>query len=97
MSCRGVGRTQTWMSWSTKPTNNMTEGEVLRIIVPNDFVRHLIGKGGSNISNLQIQSQVRLQVQAEASMLPKALGRVVGFGGCALAEERSYRLTRARV
>jgi len=61
--------------------NDGIHREVLRIVVPNEFVRHLIGKSGSNISSLQTQTGIRIQVQAEASMQPAQIGRAVTFQG----------------
>lgn len=68
--------------------NDGIHREVLRIIVPNDFVRHLIGKGGTNITQLQSQTHIKIQVQAEASMSPNQLGRAVTFQG--MEQGRSF-------
>ena len=57
------------------------QAEVLRIVVPNDFVRHLIGKSGSNINRLQLETGARVQVDPESEMPPNSSGRTVVIQG----------------
>merc|ERR1712232_658861 len=55
--------------------------ELLKMVVPNEIVRHLIGKGGANINKLQRESGARIQVEPEASMFPGNVGRTVNIHG----------------
>jgi hypothetical protein len=51
--------------------------------VPNEIVRHLIGKSGANINRVQHESGARIQVEPESSMMSGALGRTIIFQGAA--------------
>lgn len=53
--------------------------EFLKIIVPNEFVRHLIGKSGQNVWKIQNESGARIQI--DATMEVGAIGRVVSIFG----------------
>jgi transcription antitermination factor NusA-like protein len=58
--------------------NDGIQREVLRMVVPNEFVRHLIGKSGANITFLESNSGIRIQVQSEST---HQFGRIVTLQG----------------
>lgn len=57
------------------------QAEVLKMIVPNDIVRHLIGKSGANINRLQNESGARIQVEPESTMNASSVGRTIVLQG----------------
>ena len=57
------------------------QAEVLKMVVPNEIVRHLIGKSGSNINRLQNESGARIQVEPESTMTPGSVGRTIVLQG----------------
>lgn len=57
------------------------QAEVLKMIVPNEIVRHLIGKNGANINRLQSESGARIQVEPESTMSPGSVGRTIVLQG----------------
>jgi transcription antitermination factor NusA-like protein len=57
------------------------QAEVLKMLVPNEIVRHLIGKSGSNINRLQNESGARIQVEPESTMSSGAVGRTIVLQG----------------
>jgi len=52
----------------------------ISLVVPNNMVRHIIGKGGSVVNQIQTSSGAHIQIQNEHDMKPGALGRVVKIG-----------------
>jgi len=57
------------------------QAEVLKMVVPNEIVRHLIGKNGANINRLQNESGARIQVEPESTMPPASVGRTIVLQG----------------
>jgi len=57
------------------------QAEVLKMVVPNEIVRHLIGKSGANINRLQNESGARIQVEPESTMTPGSIGRTIVLQG----------------
>lgn len=66
--------------------------EILRLVVPNETVRHLIGKSGANINKLQNESGARIQVEAESSMIPGSIGRTIVLQGNQACRTRAQYL-----
>ena len=55
--------------------------DTLKVVVPNKAVRHIIGKGGSNIAKLQNDSGAVIQVAPESQALPSDMGRCIVIQG----------------
>jgi len=68
--------------------------EVLRVVVPNEFVRHLIGKSGANISQLQNSTGVRIQVQAEST---HPFGRAITLQGVEMGRSLAQYLISRQI
>jgi predicted PilT family ATPase len=64
-----------------KLLSESVQAEVLKMVVPNEIVRHLIGKNGANINRLQSESGARIQVEPESTMSPGSIGRTIVLQG----------------
>ena len=53
----------------------------LKMIVPDKAIRHIIGKGGASIQQLEADSGAQIQIDPESAMLPTDVGRCINIQG----------------